>query len=715
MRTALELLRNLWLTAGSPARYEHELTQLDESYALLEQYALQGLPDPQRPRLYGELSAAVAGISARLVRESEIPENPSLYYATVRYERLQNQPLSALIEEYRNCVTKGSPRSERERLATRLFNRLWVSYPLTADEQSAIESLATDTSMPPHLMEYISSALMLGALSYPDERRLLLLGRLYNSAEHNDSRRLAPLAALIPSLVAYCRQTGSTPGRKIDEMVAALLDRQGAAADVKMVFMQLIRTRDTERVSRKIKDELMPDLMKMSGDLRDKLKDGNIDIAGDPDDPDNPLWAEAFEKTGLADKLREISELQSDGGDVMMATFANLKQFPFFNEAANWFLPFDPEHSALEEVRSSAPEFLDLIAKTSMFCDGDKYSISILAGSMKGLSAGAMLEQLRAQHGMEREELATSLSAESVNEATIANRYVQNLYRFFKLFRRKGEMPDPFIRAISPPATPLLREVYADDADGLRVAAEFYFRRGHYAEAVELFGLLEQITAPEAQLYQKMGVALNRSGERERALEMLQNAELLSGDDPWTLRRIASLLRELGRHEEALKYYSRLEELIPEDARAAAGTALSLMDLHRYDEALRKFTKAEYLLTEQRPERRNDRRLGEVVRAMARTNLWTRNIKRAAELYDRLGEMNLPTDAVSAADDALGRAITALAHNRNAEAVEQLSLLCNLTDRTTMRTRLEREQELLSRLGVDPLIAAIAADAAAHR
>lgn len=38
-------------------------------------------------------------------------------------------------------------------------------------------------------------------------------------------------------------------------------------------------------------------------------------------DDTNPDWADAIEKSGLGDKLREMNELQLEGADVYMSTF----------------------------------------------------------------------------------------------------------------------------------------------------------------------------------------------------------------------------------------------------------------------------------------------------------------------------------------------------------------------------------------------------------
>ena len=67
-------------------------------------------------------------------------------------------------------------------------------------------------------------------------------------------------------------------------------------------------------------------------------------------DEENPEWSEILEQSGIADKLQELTELQMEGADVYMSTFSMLKSFPFFNETAHWFLHFDPEFSAVQDL-----------------------------------------------------------------------------------------------------------------------------------------------------------------------------------------------------------------------------------------------------------------------------------------------------------------------------------------------------------------------------
>lgn len=712
MRTALTLLRNMWLTLGSPTEAGRCLSRIEEDYSLLERYALQGMSDPQRPRLFGEIASAVASLASRLIRDSEMPDSPSLYYSTLRYERMQSDSLADIIAAMSQSGNDAGRRADYERSLTRLFNRLWVAGDIDTSDAEAVKSLADATVSGSAPVRIMVSALLLGALFYPDDSRLMLLADIYAATPATDPARMIPLTALVLALVAYTRQGVMQPGRKLDDRLAALLDLPGVADDVRSVFMQLIRTRDTERVSRKITDELIPGFIKARSEIGDIKPE---DLMLDADENPNPRWEDAFEKTGLADKLREISEMQSEGADVMMSAFSNLKQFPFFNNPANWFLPFDPGHTSLDAMRRANAGFLDLVSVMPGMCDNDKYSMAIMAAGMPGSASGMMSSQIRQMLDARKQDVDGDLTS-AADSVEVANLYVRNLYRFFKLFGRKAEMPDPFVRAINPLGTPLLRQAFENHYDVLRVAAEFYFRRGHYAEALELFGYLEREVAPEAQLYQKMGLALQRLGDLERALQMYQNAELLSGDDLWTLRRIASLLHQLERHDQALVYYTRVESLMPDDTAAAVGTALSLMALGRYDEALSKFAKADYLLTDAPRGKKAAVRYADMLRSMTMANLYTGHPARADKLLSRLDDLIASGEVSRSVDDDMAAALVHMVMNRFDSAADRLaSAMAVAGDRSVVRSKLDSMAELIEHLGIDSLLVDITVDSALSR
>ena len=112
------------------------------------------------------------------------------------------------------------------------------------------------------------------------------------------------------------------------------------------MLMNIIKSQDTQRISSKMQNEVLPELMKLRPDILKKLK--NVSEESDIEMLDiNPECEELLNKNGLGDKLKELTEMQMEGGDVMMVAFSNLKTFPFFNTVGNWFLPVSYTHLTL--------------------------------------------------------------------------------------------------------------------------------------------------------------------------------------------------------------------------------------------------------------------------------------------------------------------------------------------------------------------------------
>lgn len=72
-----------------------------------------------------------------------------------------------------------------------------------------------------------------------------------------------------------------------------------------------------------MREEIIPEMLKNVSSMRN-MRFG-FEENEDENDDKNPDWADAFEQSGLGDKLREMNELQLEGADVYMSTFAALK------------------------------------------------------------------------------------------------------------------------------------------------------------------------------------------------------------------------------------------------------------------------------------------------------------------------------------------------------------------------------------------------------
>lgn len=115
--------------------------------------------------------------------------------------------------------------------------------------------------------------------------------------------------------------------------------------EVARVYHQMLLCQETEKIDKKMREEIIPEMLKSVSSMKNMRFD--LEENDEENDDKNPDWEDTFEKSGLGDKLREMSELQLEGADVYMSTFAALKSYPFFREVQNWFYPFSKQHSSV--------------------------------------------------------------------------------------------------------------------------------------------------------------------------------------------------------------------------------------------------------------------------------------------------------------------------------------------------------------------------------
>lgn len=602
MSEAFGLIDNAMLAAPHLRSFYADVERLRDEYRLMADYALRGLPDPGLDATYADLASRVRSLADMMVRQILTADSPTLYYNTLRYELTEPSNAPALLmEEYRKLVNKLSmaaltenPREasigltrSAESVEKRFFNRVWTLAPMSVADSALIAEAVADPGLPRHFKLLAISAVTLGLLEWYDENRMRLLMDIY--ADGQDAE--AAVRSLCGLLTAMWIHRDRPMSHRLAARFALLTDKDGWEDDVRMVNMQFIRSRDTERITRKFTEEVIPEMMKLRPEI-EKLRHTQVDPEAMEE---NPEWAEMLEKSGVADRLKELQELQEDGGDVMMATFSRLKTFPFFNDIANWFLPFHESHSII--MAEEDPTVSSLCAMTGsvpMLCDNDKYSMVLSLAQLPESQRQMMTGQLRMQAEQLEQMRLSSLQTAPREREAIAASYVRDLYRFFKLFRRKGEFTDPFASGLNLPGLPLLAPIF-DDADTLSLIGEFYFKRKYYTDAYDTLLRLSCMIPPSAPLYQKMGYCRQAIGDYAGAIDHYEQSELLNAESRWTMRRLAACHRAIGNWEKAVDYYKTLAVTKPDDDRLALNIGLSLVKLRCYDEALQYLFKAEFL------------------------------------------------------------------------------------------------------------------------
>ncbi len=698
-------LRNV-ATSVSAWPLNDRIAKAEQGYNYMLSYMVDGSSDPSRADIYASLLTEAAAIRDALVRQLSLTDTPTLYFGTLRSVNSHvDESFGTLYDSYRqtfevmspfNSVVNGATPSESDRLKIEMterdiFNRLWVTFPMNSEDSRVTKEFIADKNLPVGVRALAVSGLTLGLLEYYDERRMELLCDIYQLSEPTLSLR-----ALVGLVLALDKYKHSPLGSALGNTIEALRETKNWNSDVRQVFVELIRTNDTERISKKLRQEIFPNIQRMGKDMADKFAEMSAEM-DTADGEYNPEWESMLADEKVRSNLKELGDLQQEGADVFMATFSNLKQFPFFNDVANWFMPFNPEHTVITSLGfgEATGALSSLIVNAPFVCDSDKYSMALSLSMMPSVQRTMVIDQLKAHSGNLDELMAGSDSSTQPRERkSEINNYVLSIYRFYKLFRRKGEFYNPFDHVVNPFDINALAADFNDE-ETLSLLGEFYFKVGLYEYSQKIYIFLDDISMPDAARYQRIGYCLEKLGRYDSAASYYEQADLLNGTNVWNLRRLMCVLRRLCRYSQAIAVGQRLEALIPDDIQTAITMGQLLTIDKQYDDAINRFRKVEFL----------DEGNTKVVRPLAWALMLSRQFEESAVYYKRLLADN-PTST-----DYLNAGHLAWATNNLRRAVELYSQAAKLMLLDNMAASLRNDLEHLASIGIDTSISPLIVDA----
>lgn len=585
------------------------LEQVQTSYSYMLQYMRQGIEDPERKKLYLKLltdtfeiadQARVAlldGVSTRYYHECRLRRTealPSQTTATmIHILESFNDDLAVsglLSEQNRSDVLKRHEDTQKS-----MFLQTWTNSAWSTEEEDDAQTMLVSELVPVADLCLFTSAVMLSLMECFDLRKLFWLMDAYRHPNVQVSQRA--LVGLVFVLQLYAARLEFYP--EMLNRLAQLTDDTDFRQDILRIHIQILLSQETEKIDKKMREEIIPEMLK---NLPMRNMKFGFEESDEEKDDANPDWADAIEKSGLGDKLREMNELQLEGADVYMSTFANLKLYPFFREAHNWFYPFDKQHSSVIGAYSGKNKdnssLLDLILQSGFFCNSDKYSLFFTMQQLPQNQRAMMLSQLTEQ---QQQELADESKAETLKKFaerpdTVSNQYLHDLYRFFKLNPRRNEFRNVFKENIMLYDVPALQSYLADPA-ALRSLADFHFRKQHWEQAAGLYESISDEGEPElqAEACQKLGYSLQKLKRYPQAIAAYLRADLISPNNLWTNRHLAICYRIDRQFTRALEYYRKVEEVTPDDHKVVFYIGSCLAELGHFDEALKYFFKLDFL------------------------------------------------------------------------------------------------------------------------
>ena len=608
------------------------LKDLESTYRYMLDYIADGHNDPSLNDTTEKIREGLRAANSLLFREIKQIDSSDIYSAIRRLEILHNTNFKQYYDNFVQLMQEGAsdeikdfdgeftPQQANE--LDKMFNYVWTMTGNTPEDYEDISKALDNPDFPDFAKSSIISALTLGNLNTFDPLSFHILLNQFENNSSSDVRARAIVGLMLIASIYPERISGNISLRS--RLMLAHGDEQFKKfADE--VLLNLLRTFDTKRVDDKMRNEVIPGLMKIKPEIIDKMRNLSSDAENFLSDA-NPEWEELMENSDIGNKLQEINDMQMEGADVMVTAFSNLKSFPFFNQVSNWFLPFIPGNS-----RFNSFNFLEDPEMASRFeivmCDSDLHSFLLSLGTMPEENRQQLFRNMENQMKEAKEALSDAIG--DTDDRIISRKIrhsLQDLYRFFNFFKKKNDFENPFSNPVTIKNIEPLVPILAIEIDNIKLMAEFYFKNKYYEEALGYYLYLDKEMPGNHKLWEKIGFCYQKLHNYGQAADWYNKAEIIDPNNNWLIKKLALTLKNAGKPEQALKYYELALEQEPENYHLLMSAAQCLMNSGEYKKALKFLYHANYL----QPEKRDSER------AVAWAELLSGNHEKARNLYTKL-------------------------------------------------------------------------------
>lgn len=582
------------------------------AYGYMLQYAQQGMEDPSRKSFYQQTLRTAYELTDATNIALLSQKTSGMFYDRIRtfglqpakaYSELQMQ-LETFTEdastapllyhdEKRLQAELEKIHQAHESALTELFDKTWATPCWSDNEAREAIGLLQSVLISTNDLAVMVSAATLSLLRVFDAHKLSFLLEAYRHENLQVNQR-----AIVGMLIAIAKHE-----KRIQlypdllSRLSLLSEEESFRKNLYTIQMQLLITRETTKIDKKMREEIIPEMIKNAKQLNDpKFR---FDESEDPEDR-NPEWEEWMDKSGMTDRIKEMGEWQMAGADVYMSSFAQLKHYPFFHQISHWFYPFDLNLPILaplkKEFDSSAFSPLKLIAHSDYFCNSDKFSFSLAILSMPQNMREMSMQQMEEQARMNEEhrDKLEALMQQKKEAKGISRQYIQDLYRFFKLWKRHQEEEDIFKWKFNLWENSLLGDALQQE-EITKELADYLLQKEYLDEAYSLYQKLMDAHSPIAEVYQKAGYIQQKQKKYTEAIRHYEHADILMPDNVWTNKHLAQCYKLSGNMTLALEYYRKVEAVQPDNLNIALQIGQCLARKEQYTDALAYFYKVEYL------------------------------------------------------------------------------------------------------------------------
>ena len=706
IKQSLDILSEMLNNAAS-GYLRDEYDNLVMTYRNMLSYTIEGIRDPERNKIYLKLIQSILKLSDR-VRQDILSHNSgwNTYWLKQQAEREQKLSGKTIVETVDDLMFKSEldewlrlsseinpdPESDiaiiHKKLIKNIFNHLWLADYYGEAEESLINIILNSGKFRWYESSIFITAITLSSLRTWQTEKLLWLARIYRSGQEQVMERA--LSGLLLNLHYHNDRVMLYP--EVTETIQNLTNLPGFREHCRLIVLQIIRSRETERLSRRLHDEILPQVAKLRPGIEEKLDLNNI-LPGDKNEGKNPDWSAVFSDADEIYKtMEELTNLQMEGADVYMSAFANLKNFDFFRDIQNWFMPFHPDHEVVEEIfrddilGQGTNELAEAMYKTPFICNSDKFSLILNLKFLPATQKNMMLKVFRMEfEGLQQFNEDDFLTDPNRSFRINMTQYLQDIYRFFKLSPYKKEFEDIFTGKLDIYNSHFFR-LPCDTKEVEAGLADYFFNKDFYEDALILYLRRLETKSDDAQLYEKTAYCYQENGNYREALRYYKKAELIDRK-AWTLKKTGLCLRRLNKNEEALEYYIQAGDMEPENLHTTMMIGHCYLDLRQYENALNYYFRIEY----------EDPGNLKILRPIAYCYLALGRFEESEKYYELLsaGKLN--------AHDLINMGHLALARGRKKEAIElyRRSILSGEISKKKFIAIFSEDQNQLISLGVN--------------
>ncbi|MBQ8711365.1 MAG: tetratricopeptide repeat protein [Prevotella sp.] len=652
------------------APHREQLEQIKADYLLMTEYWQNGYEDPHREELYRQLLRRMYVLTTNIYIRYYIRNSSYVMgvYGRARNSRsdwsaaalrsdmesfVSDVAMLELEPEHKRAQKQQEVYGRHEQMMADLFDYIWTSRLWSDGVTAAFEEMLLSPTIDSNDQQLMVSAIMLSALNFFGFNKFRLLMSVYMKTADERVRQRA--------LIGWVLCLRPDVGRlypEVQDMVRQAAEDERCRNELTELQMQMEYCLQAERDTRKIQSEIMPDLLK-NNNLR-VTRNGLEEVEEDPmEDVLSPELSEQRMER-LEASMQKMIDMQKQGSDIYFGGFSQMKRFPFFDRIGNWFVPFYPQHTAVNSIlgRVRGKIFLQKMLTEGPFCDSDKYSFAIAYERTVSQLPETMLEMM--DKG-EATIVGTDLENSGFDTPAFYRRsYLQNIYRFFKVFPARGNFYNPIEEQGTLRfhffANPLFRGT-ALESRFVEVVS-FLMKHGAYEAAK---ATLENCSGDsrDAQFFLLNGTLLMRSHEQScagfTARESFARCLEMDADNERAWAGYARASFNEGDYEEAQAYYRKLLANHEDSHSYQLNVAVCLTNLNDYEEAL----KILYKLNYESPDNQ------QVNRVLAWALTGSHKYEQALKIYDGLLSVDKPE-----ADDLLNVAYCNWFNRRVGQAVQ---------------------------------------------